>query len=137
MVPQRQATARSVGHSFVPMEIANAATRYQAFREVEAEHLARMARHNLLEEWSPEVRAVVLTARHHVQEAGHARRSLRTYVREVVVGLKATNQPLPSVLLGIRLLLERLEESGAIRSDGGWFEAEVLEWTIQEYESAA
>jgi hypothetical protein len=30
-----------------------------------------------------------------------------------------------------------LEQSGAIQSDGGWLEADVLEWAIEDYESSS
>jgi hypothetical protein len=137
MVSQQQSAARTHGHSFVPLDIANAATRYQAFREVEAEQLALMARHNLLDEWTPEVRAVVLAARHHVREAGHARRRFRAHVCDLVGELRTSKQPLPAVLRQMRSMLELLEQSGALHDDGGWLEAEVLEWAIQEYDDVA
>ncbi|HEX3865848.1 MAG TPA: hypothetical protein VHV78_03815 [Gemmatimonadaceae bacterium] len=137
MVSPLPLAARRDGHSFVPLDVANAATRYQAFREVEAEQLALMARHDLLDEWTPDVRAVVLTARHHVREAAHARQRFRGHVRDVVVALRASREPLSATLRQIRAMLELLEQSGAIRNDGGWLEAEVLEWAIQEYEIVA
>ena len=34
-------------------------------------------------------------------------------------------------------MLQLLETQGALRGDGGWLEAEVLEWAIEEYENAA
>ncbi|MEO7086225.1 MAG: hypothetical protein ABI442_09385 [Gemmatimonadaceae bacterium] len=135
MVSQQQVAARTDARSYVPLDFANAATRYQAFREVEVEHLARMARHNLLDDWSPETRATVLAARHHVREAGEARTRLRRLVRDYVAPLRAAKQPLPIVLRTVRSTIGLLEQSGAIRSDDGWFEAEVLEWVIQEFES--
>jgi hypothetical protein len=33
------------------------------------------------------------------------------------------------------MMLQLLESTGAVRGDGGWFEAEVLEWAIEEFES--
>jgi hypothetical protein len=33
-------------------------------------------------------------------------------------------------------LIQLLENSGALKEDGGWLEAEVLEWAIEEYENA-
>jgi hypothetical protein len=137
MLSQQQVAARTDAHSYVPLDFANAATRYQAFREVEAEHLELMSRHNLLDDWTPEVRATVLAARHHVREAAEARARLRGLVRAYVAPLRAAKQPLPVVLRTVRSTLGLLEQSGAIRSDDGWFEAEVLEWVIQELESVA
>jgi hypothetical protein len=32
-------------------------------------------------------------------------------------------------------MLHYLERTGALKEDGGWLEAEVLEWAIEEYES--
>jgi hypothetical protein len=137
MLSQQQVAARIDAHSYVPLDFANAATRYQAFREVEAEHLERMSRHNLLDDWTPEIRATVLAARHHVREAGEARARFRGLVRDYVAPLRTARQPLPLVLRSVRSTLALLEESGAIRNDDGWFEAEVLEWVIQEFESVA
>jgi hypothetical protein len=137
MISQQQAVARTEAHSHVPLDFANAATRYQAFREVEAEHLRLMAKHNLLNEWSPETRATVMAARHHVREAGEARARFRGLVRDYVVPLRTARQPLPLVLRTVRAAITFLEQSGAIRNDDGWFETEVLEWVIQEFESVA
>lgn len=135
MVPQQSATARSDDFQIVPPDIANAASRYQQFREIEAEHLAAMARHNLLEEWTPEVRATVLAARDRIREAREARTDFRAQVREFVLALRATRDTLPAVLRHTRVMLQLLESTGAVRADGGWFEAEVLEWAIEEFES--
>jgi hypothetical protein len=44
---------------------------------------------------------------------------------------------LSGVLRHARSLLQMLEASGAIQSDGGWLEADVLEWAIEDYESVA
>jgi len=52
-----------------------------------------------------------------------------------VLTLRAASEPLPAVLRQTRALLQRLETSGALRSDGGWLEAEVLEWAIEEFET--
>ena len=136
MVPQQHATARTDDFRVVPPDVANAAARYQRLREIEAEHLALMARHNLLEDWTPEVRATVLAARDRIREARVARTEFRAQVREFVLALRATRDPLPAVLRHTRVMLQLLETSGAIRADGGWFEAEVLEWAIEEFESA-
>jgi hypothetical protein len=137
MVPHQHATARTDEFSVVPPEVAGAATRYQRLREVEAEHLALMAQHNLLEDWSADVRATVLDAREHVREARVARADFRRQVSEFVLALRTTRTPLPAVLRHTRVMLQLLERSGAIRGDGGWLEAEVLEWAIEEYETIA
>ena len=135
MVPQQHATARTNDYSVVPPDVANAAHRYQSYREIEAEHLALMARHNLLDEWTPEVRTTVLRARERVREARDARAAFRHQVREFVLALRAVREPLNAVLRRTRVMLQLLESAGAISGDGGWLEAEVLEWAIEEYES--
>ncbi|MEP6494361.1 MAG: hypothetical protein ABJF01_16880 [bacterium] len=137
MVPQQSAFARDSEIAFVPSDVADAATRYQNFREIEAQYLAHMARHNLSLEWSAEVRATVIEARDHVRAAREARVKFREQIRRFVVGLRVAKEPLSAVLRHMRTMIEALERSGAIHSDGGRFEAEVLEWAIEEYESAA
>ncbi len=137
MVPQQQATARSDEFSVVPPEVSGAAAQYQRFREIEAEHLALMARHNLLDDWTDDVRATVLAARERVREARVARSAFRVQVREFVLALRSTRASLPAVLRHTRVMIALLERAGAIRGDDGWLEAEVLEWAIEEYESLA
>jgi hypothetical protein len=102
---------------------------------MEKEHLALMARHNLLIEWSDEVRSTVLRARERVHEARAARDRFRHEVRGFVLGLRGAGQPMPAVLRETRTLLRRLEACGAIVDDDGWLEAEVLEWAIEEYDA--
>jgi hypothetical protein len=58
-------------------------------------------------------------------------------VREFVVALRAAHEPLSSVLRQTRTMVQLLESAGAIQSDDGWLEADVLEWAIEDYESAA
>jgi hypothetical protein len=41
------------------------------------------------------------------------------------------------VLRHTRQMVQLLETSGALRNDGGWLEAEVLEWAIEEFEIIA
>ncbi len=135
MVPQQHATARSDGFRVVPPDVAAAAARYQTLRAIEAEHLALMAQHNLLEEWTPDVRAVVLRARDRIREARDARTEFRSQVRDFVLALRATHEALPAVLRHTRVMVQLLESSGAVKADDGWFEAEVLEWAIEEFES--
>src|SRR5205085_10838056 len=130
--PQQQRQQQASAHAHVPasvsFEVATAATRYQLLRELEAEHLAIMARQNLLAEWTPEVRAIVLTARAHVSDARDARAHFREQVRNFVLAFRTARELLPQVLRHTRALLQSLERVGAIRDDDGWFEAEVLEW---------
>ncbi len=135
MISQQQATAHSYTAATVSHAFATAATRYQLFRELEAEQLAVMARENLLEEWSAQTRATVLAAREYVKDAREARTRFRQEVREVVLAFRERRQALPQVLRNTREMLQSLERTGSIRSDDGWFEAEVLEWAIEEYES--
>ena len=134
---QQQATARVADFSFVAGELAAAATRYQIFREVEAEHLARMAKFDLSREWTPEVRQIVFNAGDHVRHARDARLRFRAHIRDFVIGLRLSREPLSAVLRQTRSVLQSLESSGALRGDGGWLEVEVLEWAIEDYENVS
>jgi hypothetical protein len=134
-VPQQRAVAEVSEFSPVAPMVAAAATRYQRFREIEQFHLERMARHNLLADWTPEVRAIVLDARERIREARAARDDFRRQVREFGVARRLAGEPLPAVLRHTRGMLQLLETSGALRNDGGWLEAEVLEWAIEEFET--
>ena len=134
---QQQAVRPINDYSLVPPDVAAIATRYQAFREIEAEHLALMARYNLALEWTPEIRQVVFNAGDHIRQARAARAAFRHHVSEFVLALHRAREPLSAVLQRTRSLLHMLEAQGALRSDGGWVEAEVLEWAIEEYENAA
>jgi len=135
MVLQQRATA-DAWYNVIPPVLGDAARHYQRYREVEKEHLAQMARHNLLDDWSPEVRATVLEARERIHEAREAREQFRRQVRDFVLALHTAREPLPAVLRHTRSLLQLLERGGSIAAGDGWLEAEVLEWAIQEYESA-
>lgn len=134
-VPQQRAVAEVAEFSPVPPMVAAAATRYQRFKEIEQHHLERMARHNLLVDWTPEVRAIVLDARERIREARAAREDFRRQVRDFVLALRSAQEPLPAVLRHTRAMVQLLEASGALRNDGGWLEAEVLEWAIEEFET--
>lgn len=134
MVPQQHATARADEFRAIPPAIAAAASRYQTFREIEAEHLALMARHNLLDEWTADIRSTVVEARARVCEAREARADFRREVRDFVITLRGSRESLPAVLRQTRVMLQLLERAGSIRGDGGWLEAEVLEWAIEEFE---
>src|SRR5215213_4048734 len=133
-VPQQLLVAEVGEISFVPTVVASAATRYQRLKEIERSHLAQMARRNLLEEWTSETREVVLDARESIFEAREAREDFRRQVREFVHALRASREPLSAVLRYTRAMLHLLEQSGALENDGGWLEAEVLEWAIEEFE---
>jgi hypothetical protein len=137
MLSQQVAAAPSYNPTAIPHEIATAATRYQLFRELESEHLAVMARQNLLVDWTPEVRATVLAAREYVKDAREARIRFRDHVRSFVLEFRSAREPLPQVLRHTRSMLQGLERIGAIRDDDGWFEAEVLEWAIEEFENVS
>jgi predicted RNA-binding Zn ribbon-like protein len=134
-VPQQRVVAEVTEFNLVPPMVAAAATRYQRFREIEQHHLERMARFNLLADWTTETRSVVLDARERIREARAAREDFRRLVREFVLALRSASEPLPVVLRQTRAMLQLLETSGALRSDGGWLEAEVLEWAIEEFET--
>lgn len=134
---QQQANTKTNEYSYVPPGVAAAAVRYQTFRVIEAEHLALMARHDLARDWTPEIRQVVFNAGDHVRHARDARQHFRAQVREFVLALRAAREPLSAVLRHTRSMLQLLETSGALKEDGGWLEAEVLEWAIEEYEDVA
>jgi hypothetical protein len=61
----------------------------------------------------------------------------RNHIREFVVAQRRACDPLASVLRRTRALLQRLQDTGALRIDGGWLEVEILEWAIEDYENAA
>ena len=130
------ATGRVSQPSAITPDIAAAATRYQAYREIEAAHLARMAKFDLSREWTSEMRQIVFNAGDQVRNARQARRRFRGFVRELVVARRLARDPLSAVLRRTRAWLQRLEDSGALRGDGGWLEVEVLEWVIEDYENA-
>jgi hypothetical protein len=117
----------------VAPDLAHAASRYQHQREREADHLTRMANVDLATAWSGEVRELVLATRSEVNDARETRARFRAHVRDFVVSARAEGIELSTLLKRVRLLLQRLESSGAIRDDGGWFEAEVLEWSVEEF----
>src|SRR6185503_3135958 len=135
VLPQR--ARREDEFSLVPPDIANSARRYQELKVVEKEQLALMARHNLLLDWPVEARDTVIEAREAIREVRAARDAFRAQVREFVGALRTMKEPLSNVLRHTRSMIELLEHAGAIQSDGGWLEAEVLEWAIEEYENAA
>jgi hypothetical protein len=136
VLPQRL-DADPVDYQYACSPVAAAAARYQQLKGIEAEHLALMARHNLLLEWTADVVATVTEARRRVQEARAAREAFRTHVREFVRRLRHSRGGLPAVLRQTRMLVQLLERDGVLIDDGGWLEAEVLEWAIEEFESAA
>ena len=134
---QQRAGSPATAFSALPPGVADAASVYQRLREIEKSHLALMARHNLLAEWTPEIRETVLAARKHIHETSAAREKFRALVREIVRKLRDERMSLSGVLRHARSLLQMLEASGAIRNDDGWLEADVLEWAIEDYESVA
>ena len=119
----------------VPPIVAAAATAYQRARSIEKEQLALMARHDLLGDWSDDVRATVLEARARIHEAREARARFRAQVEQFVMALRTAREPLSAVLRHTRSMVQLLERTGAIDTDDGWLEAEVLEWAIETYES--
>ena len=135
--PALEAERKTMGSGAKPDEVADSARRYQAAREEEARHLGFMSQHNLQVDWTPEIRAIVLEARKHIQAARAARREFRGHVRAFVSGLCSERQSLQAVLRQTRTLVLSLQSAGAIRDDGGWLEAEILEWAIEDYEAAA
>jgi hypothetical protein len=134
MVFQQQRIAQREAPAAVTSEVASAAARYQRDREVEALQLAVMASHNLAGEWTPETRAAVIEAREHVRAARETRAAFRGEIREHVRALRSAREALPAILRSTRAMVQLLQSSGAIQDDGGWLEAEVLEWAIEEFE---
>jgi hypothetical protein len=134
---QQRAGSSASSSPALPPGVAAAAGDYQRLREIEKGHLALMARHNLLADWTPEIRETVLEARKHIHDANVAREKFRALVRDIVTTLRAERMSLSGVLRHARSLLQILESSGAIQNDGGWLEADVLEWAIEDYESVA
>jgi hypothetical protein len=133
---QHQAVARDVSPG-ISLEIQCAATTYQRACALEKEQLALMARHNLLADWTDEVRHSVLEARQCIRDAQTARATFRRVVRGYVMQLRGTREPLSAVLRRVRAVVQQLEFTGAIAADDGWLEADVVEWTIEDYENPA
>lgn len=123
----------SPAYHVVAPDLARAASRYQREREAEAAQLGRMAEHDLSVSWTSDVRETVLATRESVREARDARKEFRQHVREFVVGLRECGADLSIALRRARALLQSLEAAGAIHDDGGWFEAEILEWVIEDF----
>jgi len=136
MALHRQPTATRDFATVLP-DVAAAAIRYQVLHAIEAEHLSAMAKLNLAVDWTPEVRQTVFHAGDHVRAARGARVRLRELVRGFVVERRLARDPLSRVLRETRALLQLLESSGSLRQDGGWLQAEVLTWVVDEYENAA
>lgn len=136
MVFQQQAVARDLGTG-ISLEIQHAATNYQRACALEKEQLALMARHNLLADWTDEVRRAVLDARQCIRTAHAARAVFRALVRTYVTQLRGTREPLSAVLRRVRAIVQQLELAGAITADDGWLEADVIEWAIEDYENPA
>ena len=135
MTFQQQRTRLQEVSTVVPPDVATAASHYQRKRELEAKHLALMAGHNLIIDWSSETQAVVLEARVHVRAAREARVAFRMQVAAFVRTLRVEAVPLSAVLRHTRTMLQMLQKSGALEDDGGWLEAEVLEWAIEDYQT--
>jgi len=131
---QHQAVARDVGVG-ISAEIQTAATTYQRACVVEKEQLAVMARHNLLSDWTDEARVAVFAARQGIREAQTARTAFRGVLRTYVAQLRGTREPLSAVVRRVRAIVQQLEMTGAIAADDGWLEADVVEWTIEDYEN--
>ncbi|MFI5228091.1 MAG: hypothetical protein ACHQWU_03415 [Gemmatimonadales bacterium] len=137
MALPQPAAAAAASDAYLPStDVALAAAEYGRFREVERDQLAVMARYNLLEEWSDDARAVVVEARERIQETCAARQHFRRHVRDSVMELRNARESLPAVLRHLRKMIEFFEMSGIIEQDGGWLEAEVLEWAMEEYSAA-
>jgi hypothetical protein len=135
MVPHQQVIAGDSPSALgVPPDFAACASLYRRLRRVEAQHLELMARHNLLDEWNTQVRETVLNARACVEEARSARQEFRAHIRRFVQAARSKREPLLNVLRQLRSMLHALVHAGAFDDDNGWFETEVLEWAIEDYD---
>ena len=135
MTFQQQTSRVQEFSTVVPPDVATAASQYQRKRQLEAKHLAMMAGHNLIVDWNSETHATVLEARVHVRAACEARVAFRMQVAAFVRTLRVDAVPLSAVLRHTRTMLQMLQTSGALEDDGGWLEAEVLEWAIEDYQA--
>lgn len=135
MTFQQQRSPTQEISPLVAQDVATVAAHYQRQRQLEAKHLAMMAGHNLSLDWSSEIHATVLEARVHVRAARDARAAFRMRVATFVRTLRVDAVPLSAVLRHTRTLLQMLQSSGALEDDGGWLEAEVLEWAIEDYQA--
>ena len=133
---QQQAVGRDVSPG-ISLEIQSAATKYQHACALEKEHLAAMARLNLLADWTEEVHLSVLEARRCIRDAQLARATFRGIVRGYIAQLRGTREPLSAVLRRVRSIVQQLEFARAITADDGWLEADVVEWAIEDYENPA
>lgn len=133
---QQQRSAQPEALTAVAPDVAEAAARYQHHREIEALQLAVMANHQLEVDWPPETHAAVLEARTHVRAARETRAAFRQQIRAFVHRLRAERELLPAILRQTRAVVHLLQSADVIRDDGGWLEAEVLEWAIEEFEQA-
>ena len=135
MTFQQQRSRTHEGSTFIPPDVATAASQYQRKRQLEAKHLAMMAGKNLIVDWSSDTQAGVLEARVHVRAAYEARVAFRMQVAAFVRTLRVESVPLSAALRHTRTMLLMLQNSGALEDDGGWLEAEVLEWAIEDYQT--
>jgi hypothetical protein len=133
VLPQR-VTAEETFH-LVPPILAAAASAYQHARVVEHDQLAVMGRCDLSEPWSDEVQATVLLARRRIHETQAARAHFRDQVRAFVVTLRVAGEAASATLRHTRSMIQLLQSSGALATDGGRVEAEILAWAIEDYES--
>jgi hypothetical protein len=133
---QQQAVALDASAG-ISIEIQSAATSYQRACALEKAQLAIMARHNLLADWTDEVRLSVLEARESIKSAQAARTAFRGLLRRYITQLRGTREPLSAVLRRVRAIVQQLEYAGAITADDGWLEADVVEWAIEDYENPA
>ena len=67
--------------------------------------------------------------------ASETRAAFRQQIRTFVHRLRAEREPLPTILRQTRAVVHLLQSAGVIRDDGGWLEAEVLEWAIEDYQT--
>jgi len=135
MTFQQQRSRTHESSMLIPPDVATAASQYQRKRQLEAKHLATMAGQNLIVDWSSDTHAVVLEARVHVRAAYEARVAFRMQVAAFVRTLRVEAVPLPAALRHTRTMVLMLQKSGALEDDGGWLEAEVLEWAIEDYQT--
>jgi hypothetical protein len=133
VLPQRVTADESF--PFVPFALAAAATAYQLACVAESAQLALMAQRNLNDEWNEDVRMTVLLARERIYETQQSRERFRGLVREFIAPVRDATDSVSSVLQHARSMIRLLESTGAIVSDRGRLEAEVLAWATEDDES--
>jgi hypothetical protein len=131
VLPQRVTAEESF--PFVPSALAAAAAAYQSARAMESEQHALMAQQSHDDEWSDEVRAMVLVARDRICVARQSRTELRERLREFVIALRDAGESPSSAIDHTRSMIHLLESTNVITSDDGRLKVEVLAWAAEDF----